>query len=51
MNIYIFESLSSSDKYYQETGYLTRYATIRHELGTCVHNLGTHLSKEIAFTF
>ena len=49
--MYIFELLSPSDKYYQETGYLTRYATIRRELGTCVRGLGTHLSKEIAFTF
>ncbi|KAF8812342.1 hypothetical protein BYT27DRAFT_6414747 [Phlegmacium glaucopus] len=34
-----------------ETGYLSRYATIRHQLGACVLGLGTHLSKEFAFTF
>jgi len=34
-----------------KTGYLSRYTTIRHELGACVRGLGTHLSKQFAFTF
>ena len=57
INEYISPRLSShipsspSDKYYQETGYLKKYATIRRELGGCVRGLGPHLSKEVAFTF
>ena len=51
MNIYTFSSHIPSDKSYQETGYLTTYTTIRRELGACVRGLGTHLSKEVAFTF
>jgi len=35
----------------KETGYLKKYATIRRELGACVRGLGTHLTKEVAFTF
>ena len=37
--------------YYHENGYLQKYAIIRRELGACVRGLGTHLSKEVAFTF
>jgi len=38
-------------KLIKETGYLTRYAIIRRELGACVRGLGTHLSKEVSFAF
>ena len=50
--IYLFKShFLLLIKIYQETGYLKEYPTIRRELGACVRGLGTHLSKEVAFTF
>ena len=47
----IFLSYIPSDENYQVTDCLTRYTSMRLKLGACVRGLGTHLLKEVAFTF